>query len=159
MTIEFFVNGMPVLVQADPMKRLLDILRENLSMAGTKEGCGEGECGACSVLMDGRLVNSCLIPMAQVEGTRVETIDGLRESAAGQILSEAFAEAHSVQCGFCTPGMMMATLALLKGNPDPTEGEIRLALSGNICRCTGYDMIIDGVMLAARRAWEQGVAW
>ncbi|WP_319560741.1 (2Fe-2S)-binding protein [Marispirochaeta sp.] len=159
MTIEFFLNGMPVLVKSEPAARLLDVLRDNLALTGTKEGCGEGECGACSVFMNGKLVNSCLVPMGQVEGSRIDTIDGVRESDAGKVLSEAFAESHAVQCGFCTPGMLLASLTLLKTNPDPGEEEIRNALSGNICRCTGYDMIIDGVLLAAQRGKEQGVEW
>lgn len=155
MKITFTLNGTSRTVEAEPLARLLDLLREDLGLTGTKEGCGEGECGACTVLMDGVLVASCLVPAAQADGTDITTIEGLGESDGGKLLAEAFAEAHAVQCGFCTPGMMMAARELLRHNPDPTEQEIRHAISGNICRCTGYDMIIDGIQLAARRARER----
>ncbi|NBF39742.1 MAG: 2Fe-2S iron-sulfur cluster binding domain-containing protein [Spirochaetes bacterium] len=155
MKITFTLNGTSRTVEAEPLARLLDLLREDLGLTGTKEGCGEGECGACTVLMDGMLVASCLVPAAQADGTDISTIEGLGETEGGKLLADAFAEAHAVQCGFCTPGMMMAARQLLQHNPDPTEQEIRHAISGNICRCTGYDMIIDGIQLAARRARER----
>lgn len=156
MKIRFTVNNEERTIDSDPMERLLDVLREELDMKGTKEGCGEGECGACSLFLNGKLVNSCLVPVAQAEGGEVVTIDWLKETEAGQLITESFAEAHSVQCGFCTPGMVMAVWSLLKENPDPDEAAIRLGISGNICRCTGYDMIVDGVQIAARRAIERG---
>lgn len=156
MKVSFTVNKEQRTVESDPMARLLDVLREELELKGPKEGCGEGECGACSVFMNGELVNSCLIPMGQVEGAEVITIDWLKETEAGKLITESFAEAHSVQCGFCTPGMVMAVWSLLKENPDPSEDEIRLGISGNICRCTGYDMIVDGVQIAAEKANKAG---
>ena len=117
---------------------------------------GKGSAGACSVYLDGQLVNSCLVPIAQVEGAEVATVDWLKESDAGKLIIDSFAASHSVQCGFCTPGMVMAVWTLLKENPDPTEEEIRLGISGNICRCTGYDMIVDGVQQAAAEAKRRG---
>ena len=156
MKVSFTLNREPCTVETDPMARLLDVLREDLDLKGPKEGCGEGECGACSVFMGGKLVNSCLIPMGQVEGAEVITIDWLKETEAGRLITESFAEAHAVQCGFCTPGMVMAVWGLLQENPDPSEDEIRLGISGNICRCTGYDMIVDGVQVAAKKALEAG---
>ena len=156
MTVEFTLNNVLRTVETEPVARLLDVLREDLGHTGTKEGYGEGECGACSIIMNGELANSCLIPMAQVDGAEIMTIEGLRESEAGKLIIECFAETHAVQCGFCTPGMVTAVWTLLRANPEPTETEIRHAISGNICRCTGYDMIIDGVQLASRRAAERG---
>jgi aerobic-type carbon monoxide dehydrogenase small subunit (CoxS/CutS family) len=156
MKIDFTLNGEAAAVETEPTSRLLDILREDLGLKGPKEGCGEGECGACSVLLDGLLVNSCLIPMAQVEGAEVVTIDWLKSTEAGKLITESFAAAHSVQCGFCTPGMVMAVWSLLKQNPEPDEAEIRHGISGNICRCTGYDMIVDGVQLAVAEAKKRG---
>ncbi len=149
--ITFTLNGETVRVAADPLKRLLDVLREELGMTGVKEGCGEGECGACSVLLDGKLVNSCMVPLGAVEGRDVVTPEGLRETERGRALIEAFADTGAVQCGFCTPGMVMAAEALLAENADPTEEDIRQALSGNLCRCTGYDLIVKGVRTAAER--------
>jgi aerobic carbon-monoxide dehydrogenase small subunit len=157
MVIECVVNRKPVKVDVHPMRRLLDMLREDLGVWGTKEGCGEGECGACSVLLDGKLVNSCLVPVAQAQGAEILTIEGIRETDAGRILTETFARVHAVQCGFCTPGMVMAATALLRRNPTPDEGEIRQALSGNICRCTGYDLIIDGILEAAAAVHDDAV--
>ena len=151
MKIEFSVNGRNKTIDVKPMSRLLDVLRNNLSLTGTKEGCGEGECGACSVLMNGHLVNSCLIPVAQCHGAEILTIEGLSESDRGKVLSEAFAEAHAVQCGFCTPGMVLAAESVLRKTPNPSEQEIREGLAGNICRCTGYDMILDGINLASEK--------
>ena len=154
MVIELKINGDVRRVECDPTRRLLDVLRDDLGIIGVKEGCGEGECGACSIFLDGNLVNSCLVPAAQAAGANIVTIEGFRETRAGRILASSFAEAHSVQCGFCTPGMMMAAGALIDRNPDPDEDEIRSSLSGNICRCTGYDMIIDGIQIAAKRIRE-----
>jgi len=151
MKIELNVNGHRKEIESDPMSRLLDVLRNDFSLTGTKEGCGEGECGACSILLDGLLVNSCLIPVLQCEGKEIVTIEGIAESRRGEILTEAFAEAHSVQCGFCTPGMVIAAESVLRKKPKPDEKDIRQALAGNICRCTGYDMIIDGIILASEK--------
>jgi carbon-monoxide dehydrogenase small subunit len=133
------------------MARLLDVLRDDLGLTGAKEGCGEGECGACSVLLDGALVNSCLVPAAQADGAEVLTPEGLALTPGGRLMAECFTECHGAQCGFCTPGMMMASVSLLRRNPDPDEEEIRAALAGNLCRCTGYDMIIDAVRMAAEK--------
>jgi len=150
-TINFSINGTSHSIDTDPLRRLLDILREDIKLTGVKEGCGEGECGACSVLKDGVLVNSCMIPIGTCEGSEIITPEGLRETVQGKAIIDAYGESGAVQCGFCTPGMMMATEALLRKNPSPSEGEAREALSGNLCRCTGYDMIIDGVLKAAER--------
>ncbi|OQX29809.1 MAG: ferredoxin [Spirochaeta sp. LUC14_002_19_P3] len=157
MKIKMTINDQSHTLDVHPMMRLLDILRENLT--GSKEGCGEGECGACSVFMNGALVNSCLIPVLQCDEAEIFTIEGIKDTAAGKLIAGAFAEAHSAQCGFCTPGMVMAAVNLLRQNPNPSEAEIREGLSGNICRCTGYDMIVDGIQLAARRAKEEAVPW
>ena len=144
--IRLTVNGQSREVNiSHHMQRLLDVLRDDLGLTGVKEGCGEGECGACSVLLDGKLVNSCLVPITQVDGSEVLTSEGLAMSDAGKILAESFTECHGAQCGFCTPGMMMASAALLRQNPDPDEQAIREALAGNLCRCTGYETIIRAV--------------
>jgi carbon-monoxide dehydrogenase small subunit len=148
--ITFELNGKTITIRTHPLRRLLDILRDDLHLTGTKEGCGEGECGACAVLLDHCLVNSCLIPAINLEGTRVLTIEGYRETERFAVLSDAFAKTGSVQCGFCTPGMVMAAEALLRDTPHPTEEEIREGLSGNLCRCTGYTMIVEAVMLASQ---------
>ena len=145
------INNAEYLFDCDPTERLVDILRKKLNFTGVKEGCGEGECGACSVIIDGRLSNSCLVAIGSVDGSRVMTIEGLRNTKRFDVLDKAFADAGAVQCGFCTPGMIMAAEALLEKNPHPTEADVRLAISGNICRCTGYNMIIDAVLSAAER--------
>lgn len=150
MRLNFFVNGDPISLDTDPQRRLLDILREDLGLTGTKEGCSEGECGACTVLMDGEAVHSCLTLAAQLNGRHVETIEGLEKSGELDILQRAFVEEIAVQCGFCTPGMIMSAKALLLKNPNPTPEEIRTALSGNICRCSGYVQIVNAVSRAAR---------
>ena len=150
MRLNFFINGDPVSLDTDPQRRLLDILREDLGLTGTKEGCSEGECGACTVLMDGEAVHSCLTLAAQLNGRHVETIEGLEKSGELDILQRAFVEEIAVQCGFCTPGMIMSAKALLLKNPNPTPEEIRTALSGNICRCSGYVQIVNAVSRAAR---------
>jgi carbon-monoxide dehydrogenase small subunit len=149
--ISFAVNGQSKTVRAYPMERLLDVLRQQLQLTGTKEGCGEGECGSCSVLMDGILVNSCLIPVLQAEGSSVITIEGLAAGEALHRLQKAFLECGGAQCGICTPGMILAAFHLLNGKPEPNLEEIREGLSGNLCRCTGYSQIVEAVAEAARR--------
>ncbi len=149
--IEFSLNGKDIEIETDPMRRLLDVLREDCNATGVKEGCGEGECGACSVFKDGLLVNSCMVPVGTCDGSTIETPEGLRETDRGKMIIDSYAEAGAVQCGFCTPGMMMATEALLRENANPSEEEVREAISGNLCRCTGYDMIVEGVLMAAER--------
>jgi aerobic carbon-monoxide dehydrogenase small subunit len=147
----FTVNGEPKTVRAYPMERLLDVLRQQLQLTGTKEGCGEGECGSCSVLMDGVLVNSCLVPVLQAADTRVITIEGLASGETLHVLQEAFLECGGAQCGICTPGMILAAAHLLNETSQPTMEEIREGLSGNLCRCTGYSQIVEAVAEAARR--------
>ena len=132
------------------MERLLDVLRVDLGLTGAKEGCGEGECGSCSVLMDGAMVNSCLVPVLQAEGTAIVTIEGLAAGNELHVLQEAFLECGGAQCGICTPGMILAAFHLLNGKPEPTIEEIREGLSGNLCRCTGYTQIVEAVSEAAR---------
>ena len=149
--ISFTVNGEPKSVLSYPMERLLDVLREQLRLTGAKEGCGEGECGSCSVLMDGMLVNSCLVPVLQVEGCSIVTIEGFAAGETLHVLQEAFLECGGAQCGICTPGMILAAVHLLNAKPDPTVDEIREGLSGNLCRCTGYSQIVEAVADAARR--------
>ncbi|MBN2049048.1 MAG: (2Fe-2S)-binding protein [Spirochaetales bacterium] len=151
MQIELTVNGRKVILEKEPTERLLDVLRHDLALTGVKEGCGEGECGACSVLLNGRLVNSCLVPLIRAHQGMVVTIEGLQGTRELQVLQDAYADAGAVQCGFCTPGFIMASYALLKENPRPDREAIREGLSGNLCRCTGYNMIIDAVALAAER--------
>lgn len=143
------VNGDPVEFLSDPGQTLLDVLRDELHLTGSKEGCGSGDCGACSVIMDGRLVCSCLVLAAEVEGCRVETIEGLSTGSTLHPLQQKFLDHAALQCGFCTPGVLMASKALLDANPDPTETEARYWLAGNLCRCTGYDKIIKAVLDAA----------
>lgn len=149
-SISFYLNGKAVHLQTDPLRRLLDVLREDFGLTGTKEGCGQGECGACAVLLDRQLVNSCLLPAVAAEGKRVITIEGFRETRRFQVLSRCFSQAGAVQCGFCTPGMLLAAEALLSQNPTPTQEEIRSGMSGNLCRCTGYTAIVKAVAAAAR---------
>ena len=146
--IGFEVNGEPRTVESYPMARLLDVLREDLRLTGVKEGCGEGECGACSVLMNGELVNSCLVPMLQAGGTQITTIEGLASSDALHPVQAAFLQHGGAQCGICTPGMVLAAAYLLKTNPQPTLAEIRTGLAGNLCRCTGYMRIFEAVQKA-----------
>jgi aerobic carbon-monoxide dehydrogenase small subunit len=154
--VRFTVNGRSVEVSTHPMARLLDVLREDLALTGTKEGCGEGECGACSVLLDGALVNSCLVPVAQVAGAEVTTIEGVAAAGKLHAVQEAFVTHGGAQCGICTPGMVMATVALLAQRPQPSELEIRTGLAGNLCRCTGYIKIFDAVAAAAGSSRDEG---
>ena len=151
MKLDFNLNGVQTSVEVEPTMRLLDLLRTSFDLTACKEGCGEGACGACAVLLDGRLVNSCLIPVVLVEGRSVLTLEGYRESDRFKALKQGFEEAGSVQCGFCTPGFILAAEALLSHSPHPTEAEIRSAIEGNLCRCTGYSMIVDGILIAAER--------
>lgn len=149
--VSFTINGQPKTVFVYPMERLLDVLRGQLVLTGTKEGCGEGECGSCSVLMDSMLVNSCLVPVLQAAGTNITTIEGLAGNSPLHPLQTAFLDCGGTQCGICTPGMILAAAHLLDKQPQPTLDDIREALSGNLCRCTGYMQIFDAVMQAARR--------
>ena len=149
--VSFTVNGEPKTVRAYPMERLLDVLRHDLALTGAKEGCGEGECGSCSVLMDGSLVNSCLVPVLQAAGANIVTIEGIAVAETLDALQESFLECGGAQCGICTPGMILASVHLLNRKPAPTMDEIREGLSGNLCRCTGYSQIFDAVTEAARR--------
>ena len=151
MKIEFVLNDEQVTVDVDPMQSLLVTLRSNLVKTATKEGCGEGECGACSVLFNERMVNACMFPTAQAEGANIMTLEGLKQTEKGQCVIDALLEAKGVQCGFCTPGMVLALYALLEQNSNPNESEIRTAISGNLCRCTGYGMIIDAARIAATK--------
>jgi len=148
MEIRFTVNGTERCVPAYPMARLLDVLRNELSLTGTKEGCGEGECGSCSVLVNGELVNSCLVPVLQVEGANVRTVEGLATEVLHPV-QRAFLECGGAQCGICTPGMIVATVHLLQSKPKPSMDEIREGLNGNLCRCTGYTRIFEAVKSAA----------
>jgi carbon-monoxide dehydrogenase small subunit len=147
--IQFTVNGDSREVHVPPMKRLLDVLREDLHLTGAKEGCGEGECGSCSVRVNGELVNSCLVPVLQAEGATVQTVEGLACDGEMHPLQRAFLDCGGAQCGICTPGMLMAAAHLLERNPHPTMAEIREGLSGNLCRCTGFIRIFESVIAAA----------
>ncbi len=148
--ITFILNGREVKVSVNGHQRLIDVLREQLEQTGTKEGCGEGECGSCTVIIDGRAVNSCLYPALEVEGKSVTTIEGLRGPKNKlSVIQQTFVEHGAIQCGFCTPGMIMSAKALLDSNPDPSKEDIREALLGNLCRCTGYVQIVEAVKEAA----------
>jgi carbon-monoxide dehydrogenase small subunit len=147
--IHFTINGEKKIVESPPLKRLLDVLREDLNLTGTKEGCGEGECGACAVLIDGDLVNSCLIPVLQAEGTHITTIEGLAIDEKLHPIQQCFLEQGGAQCGICTPGMILATHHLLEKNPQPTLLQIQEGLNGNLCRCTGYMRIFNAVQHAS----------
>ncbi|HVG31524.1 MAG TPA: (2Fe-2S)-binding protein [Pyrinomonadaceae bacterium] len=148
------VNGTEHTIDVHPMARLLDVLREELRLTGTKEGCGEGECGACSVLIDGRLVNSCLVPVLQVAGAEVRTIEGIADEDQLHAVQEAFIACGGAQCGICTPGMVIAAVNLLERTPHPDAQEIRTALAGNLCRCTGYMKIFEAVVRACENKDE-----
>ena len=149
--ISLQVNGKVVAVRTYPMERLLDVLREQLGLTGTKEGCGEGECGSCSVLVDGVLVNSCLVPVLQAKDAKITTIEGLAEGERLHALQQAFLDCGGAQCGICTPGMILAAFHLLSKKPQSTTEDIREGLSGNLCRCTGYAQIVEAVAEVGRR--------
>lgn len=154
MSYRLTVNGDPVELDVPGMRRLLDVLREELGLTGTKEGCGEGECGACSVLVDGAVVDACLVPLCQVEGRAVQTVEGLADGQRLDLLQAAFLETGGAQCGICTPGMLMAGhayLATLQPGAAADEEAIRTAIAGNLCRCTGYTKIVEAIALAAER--------
>ena len=144
-TVTFMVNGKEVTLKVNPKERLIDTLREQLKLTGTKEGCSVGECGACTVILDGKAVSSCLILTGQIEESEVLTIEGLETEGNLDPLQQAFIDYHAIQCGFCTPGMLMSAKALLIHNPHPSREEIKTALEGNLCRCTGYEQIIEAI--------------
>lgn len=146
------VNGADVEVSGHPMMRLLDALRTGLRLTGTKEGCGEGECGACSILLDGRLVNSCLVPLVQADGAEIVTIEGVADGDRLHAVQDAFIACGGAQCGICTPGMVLAAIGLLNRHPSPTDDQIREGLAGNLCRCTGYQRIFAAVVNVCRGA-------
>jgi carbon-monoxide dehydrogenase small subunit len=150
MKIEFTLNDTKTTIDVTPDRRVVDILREELGLTGTKEGCGSGECGACSIIVNGEIRLSCLMLAAQLAGKKVQTIEGLCDGSHLHPLQEAFVEYGAVQCGFCSPGMILTAEAFLRANPSPSRSEIREALSGNLCRCTGYQKIVDAVEAAAR---------
>ncbi|MFN3534265.1 MAG: (2Fe-2S)-binding protein [Desulfatiglandales bacterium] len=155
--VHFTLNGFEVEQEIESHKMLLDLLREKFELTGTKEGCGQGECGACTVLVDGLAVNACLFPALEVEGRSVTTVEGLiGEGGRLHPIQEAFVEAGAVQCGFCMPGMVMSAKALLDETPNPTEEEIRRGISGNLCRCTGYVQIVDAIKLASQKLKGDG---
>lgn len=149
--IKFTLNHQLVEIESSPHRRLLDVIREDFNLTGPKEGCGEGECGACAVLLNGKIVNSCSVPLANVDGEDIVTIEGFSQTKAYRVIKDAFADAGAVQCGFCTPGMVIATQSLLSENPHPNDREIKIGLSGNLCRCTGYNLIIKAVKMAAEK--------
>jgi aerobic carbon-monoxide dehydrogenase small subunit len=149
--IKFTLNGRLVETDAAPTVRLLDLIRDEYLLIGTKEGCGEGECGACSVFVNNVLQNSCLIPIGSFDGDVIQTIEGLMEKEQFKILDESYSSAGGVQCGYCIPGMIMASAALLTKNPHPSEDEIREGISGNLCRCTGYNMIVEAINQASKK--------
>jgi len=150
MSIPFTLNGKSVTYEGSATDRLVDMLRNDFACPGVKIGCNEGECGACSIILDGALVNACMVAAGRAYGTEIVTIEGYRETARFAILDRCFAETGAVQCGFCTPGMILAAECMLRKNPSPTEGEIREGLSGNMCRCTGYNAIVNAVARAAK---------
>ena len=158
MSYRFFVNGDPVEVEVPGMRRLLDVLREDLALTGTKEGCGEGECGACSVLLDGAVVDACLVPVCQVDGTSVRTVEGLGTAERMNDLQAAFLETGGAQCGICTPGMLMAAEAFLATGVSVDDESTREAIAGNLCRCTGYTKIVEAIVLAAEQRRAAGDA-
>lgn len=154
MHISFNINGEDRDAEVSSNDRLLDVIREDLHLTGTKEGCGIGECGACTVILDDEAVGSCLVPALQADGAKILTIEGVEHSEVGAILQRCFIEKGAVQCGFCTPGMIMSSYALLMKNPKPTKQEVKVALSGNLCRCTGYIKIVQAVLSASAQLSE-----
>ena len=148
--IKFILNGKEVTSIANANQRLLDVLRNEFSITGVKCGCKEGECGACSVILDGKLANSCMVAMGSIEGSTIVTIEGYRETKRFAVLDSAYASVSAVQCGFCIPGMVLASECILAKNPNPTEAEIRDGISGNLCRCTGYNAIVNAIAIAAK---------
>ena len=152
--LSFRLNGKPYSVETQPMRRMLDVLREDLHLTGTKEGCGVGECGACTVVVNGEAVTSCLVLAGQMQGADIMTVEGLSETEIGSILQRCFVEGDAVQCGFCTPGMVLTAKAFLNRCKHPTREQAAAALSGNLCRCTGYTKIVDAVMAAAKAMEE-----
>jgi aerobic-type carbon monoxide dehydrogenase small subunit (CoxS/CutS family) len=150
MTVTFMLNGKHTQIETPPDRRVVDLLREDMGLIGTKECCGSGECGACTILVNGESRLSCLMLAAQLEGQSIQTIEGVASDEKFHVVQQAFVDHGAVQCGFCTPGMVLATMDLLQRNPDPSREEVRRDLSGNLCRCTGYQKIIDAVMAAAR---------
>ena len=151
MLITFNVNDESRTIEVFPMARLLDVLREQLHLTGTKEGCGEGECGACTVILDGKIVNSCLVPVAQVNGSNIKTIEGVAQQGQLHAVQQAFIDHGGAQCGICTPGMVLAAVDLLNRNPEPSETDVRNGLAGNLCRCTGYMKIFESVVRAYQK--------
>lgn len=149
--IKFILNNKEVIIDENPTARLLDVLREKFGLTGVKEGCGEGECGACAVLIDHKIINSCIAPVGTVNGKEVVTIERFSLTKRYEVLKKAYEDQGAVQCGFCTPGMLMASESLLHRNPRPSEEEIKEGLSGNLCRCTGYNMIIKAIQTASER--------
>jgi carbon-monoxide dehydrogenase small subunit len=149
------VNGETRQIKAFPMARLLDVLREEMHLTGTKEGCGEGECGACAVLLNGAIVNSCLVPAVEADGVEIRTIEGIACGEQLNAVQEAFLECGGAQCGICTPGMVIASMALLERHPNPSDAEIREGLAGNLCRCTGYQKIFAAVVHACQSTTEK----
>lgn len=147
--IKCVINGKPYELRLKPWRTLLEMIREDLQLTGTKEGCGQGECGSCTVIMGNKAVNSCLVPAVEADGQEITTIEGLVENDVLHPIQEAFVEQAGMQCGFCTPGMIMTAKALLENNPDPSEEEIREGIAGNFCRCTGYTKIIESIRAAA----------
>lgn len=154
--IKLTVNGQPHELETRPDIRLLDVLRDELNLTGVKEGCSEGECGACTVLIDGEAVNSCLVLVGQVDGANITTIEGLKNGEELHPLQEAFIKAGAVQCGYCTPGMILSAKALLDKNPDPSIEDIKKGISGNLCRCTGYKKIVEAVKIASETLKDGG---
>ncbi|MFV0465510.1 MAG: (2Fe-2S)-binding protein [Lachnospiraceae bacterium] len=149
--IRFELNGIEVESSAEPTARLLDVIRNEFGLTGPKEGCGEGECGACAILLNGNVADSCITVLGTAAGQKIVTIEGFRETKKYKLIEQCYSDAGAVQCGFCIPGMIMATESLLNSNSHPTEEEVREGISGNLCRCTGYNMIVDAVLLAAER--------
>lgn len=153
--VNFFVNDEPVELYVDANKTMLRVLREELALTGTKEGCGAGECGACTVIVDGKPINACLVLAPELDGMHITTVEGLAKDGQLTNVQQAFVDLAALQCGFCTPGFIMSATALLQENPDPTREEIVDAISGNLCRCTGYARIIEAIELAARKGGGQ----